>query len=370
MTSELLSRRGAVAAAAPDEGVAAHYGEPAAEQRALERGTAIVDLSHLGVITVTGSDRLTWLHSITSQHLQTLQPGTSTELLVLDPHGRIEHTAAVIDDGTTAWLITEAGGGTALMGFLESMTFAMRVEVAARDDVAVIGTSAHGPDLSGLAPVLGQWADPWPVTPSESTRYGPPDHEHAGAQWQAALWLLPSDEVAGVVAAAEAAGSRLAGAWAWEAMRVATWRPRLAREVDERAIPHELDWLRSAVHLHKGCYRGQETIARVFALGRPPRRLVFVHLDGSEHTLPEPGTPVRSGEKDVGVLTSVVRHHELGPVGLALVKRSLDPEAELIIGGVAAAQEVVVGVEGFGTGRPPPRQAPKPNPALRRRPGN
>lgn len=360
--SPLLHRPGAVRAAVPDEGVAAHYGEPAAEQRALERGAAVVDLSHLGVLTVSGADRLTWLHSITSQALERLEPGVPTETLVLDPHGRIEHAAAVLDDGEATWLITETPQG--LLAFLSSMRFAMRVEIALRDDIAVLGTGAAGPQVTSA---LLQWRDPWPVTAAGSTRYGPEDHEHPGAQWQGALWLVPRAHLEVTVDAALADGARLAGSWAWEAQRVATWRPRHTREVDERSIPHELDWLRTAVHLSKGCYRGQETIARVFTLGKPPRRLVYLHLDGSEHTLPEPGTPVLAGDREVGRLTSVVRHHEQGPVALAVLKRSVDPGADLIAG-VAAAQEVIVGLEGFGTGRPPPREAPRPNPALRRRP--
>ena len=89
---------------------------------------------------------------------------------------------------------------------------------------------------------------------------------------------------------AAAVGDRpLAGTWAAEALRIAAWRPRLGFETDHRTIAHEVDWLRTAVHLHKGCYRGQETVARVHNLGRPPRRLVFLHLDGSGHTLPARG---------------------------------------------------------------------------------
>ncbi len=363
--SVLLSRPGAVAAGGPDDGVAGHYGEPAQEQRALERDQAVVDLSHLGVVTVGGSDRLTWLHSITSQHLSALEPGTSTELLVLDPNGRIQIAAAAADDGERMWLITESGTTAALVDYLESMKFAMRVEIAARPDLAVLGTSAVGPDLPGA---ILQWRDPWPVTASGSTRYGPADHEHPGAQWQGALWVVERDRLADHVGAAEAGGARLAGSWAWEAMRVAAWRPRHAREVDDRAIPHELDWLRTAVHLEKGCYRGQETIARVFTLGRPPRRLTMLHLDGSEHITPEVGATVRHGDKDVGRLTSVVRHHELGPVALAVLKRSLDPEATLSVDGLAASQEIIVHPDGFGTGRPPASQRPRPNPAIRRRP--
>ena len=100
---------------------------------------------------------------------------------------------------------------------------------------------------------------------------------------------------------AAAVGDRpLAGTWAAEALRVAAWRPRLGFETDHRTIPHEVDWLRTAVHLHKGCYRGQETVARVHNLGRPPRRLVFLHLDGSGHTLPAHGDPVELDGRTVG----------------------------------------------------------------------
>ncbi|MGC0249905.1 YgfZ/GcvT domain-containing protein [Pseudactinotalea sp. Z1748] len=363
--SALMSRQGAVAAADPDEGVAAHYGEPMHEQRALEQGRAVVDLSHRGVVTVTGADRLTWLHSITSQHLNALEPGVSTEMLVLDPHGRVEHAAAVIDDGATTWLITESGTAAGLVAYLESMKFAMRVEVGTRTDLAVLGTSAHGPTIDGA---LIQWRDPWPVTAPGSTRYGPDDHEHPGAQWQGTLWLVQREDLPAAASAAEGAGARLAGVWAWEALRVATWRPRHARECDERTIPHELDWLRTAVHLEKGCYRGQETIARVFTMGRPPRRLTMLHLDGSEHITPDPGATIMHGEREVGRVTSVVRHHELGPVALAVLKRSVDPEATLSVEGLAAGQETIVTPEGFGTGRPPPQDRPRPNPALRRRP--
>lgn len=364
-TSVLLSRPGAVAATATDPGVAAHYGEPMHEQRALERGTAVVDLSNRGVLSVAGEDRLTWLHSITSQHISGLEAGMSTELLVLDPNGRIEHAAAVLDDGERTWLITEGATAPDLVSYLESMRFAMRVEVRAHPELAVLGTSAHGPDLPAA---LLQWRDPWPVTATGSTRYGPEDHTHPGAQWQAAMWVLPRADIDTQVQALQRDGTRLAGIWAWEAIRVATWRPRHALDVDERAIPHELDWLRTAVHLEKGCYRGQETIARVFTLGRPPRRLTLLHLDGSEHTTPEVGAAVRNGDRDVGRITTVVRHHEMGPLALALIKRSVDPQATLDVEGMSAAQEVIVNPEGFGTGRPPPQDRPRPNPALRRRP--
>ncbi len=339
MSSPLLDRAGAVEAAGPDAGVAWHYGDPVAEQRALEAGRAIVDQSHLGVVSVTGPDRLTWLHSLTSQQLTGLPPFTSTETLVLSPHGHVEHAAGVVDDGTTTWLITETAPG--LVHWLDSMRFMLRVEVA---DVtaqwAAIGEPVDAEGVPG-GPVV--WRDPWPRTAPGGTVYGPPDDEHPARPWR--LVLLPRDALADEVAARLADGARLAGTWATEALRLAVWRPR-ATEVDHRTIPHELDWLRTAVHLAKGCYRGQETVARVHNLGRPPRRLVLLHLDGSGHLLPVPGAEVTAGERTVGTVTSVARHHVLGPIALAVLRRGVPVGEELLVsadeGSVAAAQEVVV----------------------------
>lgn len=363
MSSPLLSRDGAVAGGGPDAGVALHYGHPAQEQRALERGQGVVDLSQLGVVTISGPDRLSWLNTLSTQLLLDLAPGQSGELLLLDPNGRIEHAAAVADDGERAWLVTEGDHVAPLVAFLERMRFMLRVEVTdVTEHTAVVGTCGDAWEAVAAAPghVL-TWHDPWPTTVPGGTSYGPADDEHPGRHVRRSLGLVDRARLGDVV---DASGLRLAGTWAWEALRVEAWRPRLGREVDERAIPHELDWLRTGVHLDKGCYRGQETVARVFNLGRPPRRLVMLHLDGSEHLTPDPGARVMHGDKDVGVVTSVVRHAELGPVALALVKRSLPADAELVVDGIAAAQEVIVPVAGEAAGRP----AERPGQELRRRP--
>lgn len=355
--SPLLGRRGAVEAAGPDAGVAWHYGDPTAEQRALAGGGAVVDQSHLGVVTVTGPDRLTWLHSITSQDLASLPPRTSTETLVLSPHGHVEHAAGVVDDGTTTWLLTEGAAAPALAAWLDRMRFMLRVEVAdVSDRWAALGEPVDAEGGEG-EPVT--WRDPWPRTLAGGTRYGPSDDEHPGAErpWRLVLVLREGLETA--VAAREASGWRLAGTWAAEAARVAAWRPRAGTDVDHRTIPHELDWLRTAVHLHKGCYRGQETVARVHNLGRPPRRLTMLHLDGSGHLLPQPGAEVSVDGRPAGAVTSVARHHELGPVALAVLKRNVDPAATLTVacdgGDVAASQEVVVPGDGVSVDRPAPR---------------
>lgn len=369
--SPLLGRDAAVAASGPDAGVAAHYGDPAREQRALEAGRAVVDLSHLGVLVVRGNDRTSWLHTLSSQALLGLNAGESRELLLLDPHGRVEHAAALVDDGEATWLVTERAHAPRLAAFLDSMRFMLRVEVAdVTPGIAVLGTTGAGAArLFEATPEVLAWSDPWPTTAPGGAAYGPPDELHMGAGVRFVLALVPRSDLPAVVARVEDGGGSLAGTMAWEALRVAAARPRLAREVDERTIPHELDWLRTAVDLHKGCYRGQETVARVVNLGRPPRRLVLLHLDGSEHVLPDPGAVVRHGDREVGRVTSVARHHELGPIALAVVKRTLPEDATLTVDGVAAAQEVVVSAEGTSDARPRERPDLPHITSLRRRPG-
>jgi folate-binding protein YgfZ len=307
VTSPALQRPGAVPAEAPDEGVAAHYGDPYREQRRLVAGEASVDLSHRGVVRVSGPDRLTWLHSLTSQHLEHLAPGEPTEALLLSPHGHVEHALAFVDDGAATWAHVEPGTAEALVRFLDSMRFWSQVEV---EDL----TSSH-------AVVLRRE----PVPGAVSRRV--PDGVESFVR-RADL----SDALAG----------ELAGIWALEALRVAAGRPRFGLETDHRTIPHEVGWIPAAVHLDKGCYRGQETVARVQNLGRPPRRLVLLHLDGSDSELPAHGDPVLLDGREVGRVTTAARHHELGPIALAVVKRATPVEADLVAGGVAARQEVLV----------------------------
>jgi folate-binding protein YgfZ len=319
MKSPLLSLPGAVPAEGVDEDVAAHYGDLFREQRALVDGAGFVDLSHRGVVTVTGEDRLAWLHLLLTQHVSDLPAGRATEALILSPHGHVEHALYLVDDGGTVWIHVEPGTQDALIDYLESMKFFYRVEVADRTpDIAVV----HLPAGSITEAPRG--------TAVRETAYGRD------------LFLPRTD----LDAFAEQGGPTI-GILAYEALRVEAHRPRLGFETDHRTIPHEVGWIGSAVHLNKGCYRGQETVARVQNLGKPPRRLVFLHLDGSEVLLPPHGAAVRLAEdgmegRKLGFVTTSARHHELGPIALALVKRNVPPEARLIADTTAAAQETVV----------------------------
>lgn len=282
----------------PDAGAPWHYGDPLREQRWLAAGAATVDLSHRPVFAISGPERLTWLHALTSQSFEGLAPGAATSAYILDPNGRIEHALAGVDDGETFWAHTEPGRLPALLGWLGRMVFATRVDLA---DVS----ASHALVLAG----------------------GPR--------------VVPRAEVDAVL------GERRAGTWAVEALRIAAGEPRAFLDTDDKTIPNEVavpdgDRLGAATHLRKGCYRGQETVARVHTLGRPPRRLTLLHLDGSPERLPEVGADVVAGDRVVGRMGTAAIHHELGPIGLALVKRATPLDACLVADGVPASQEVVV----------------------------
>jgi len=296
----LLDRPGAVPATGPDVDVAGHYGDPLREQRTLIDTGGVVDRSHRGVVRVTGDDRLSWLHSLTSQHLTALPAGTWTEALVLSPHGHVEHHLDLVDDGTATWCHLEPGTAPALVAYLDSMRFMLRVEVE---------------DVSSSYAVLSVVG------------------EGGGDR------IVPRGELE---AEADGVGRPLAGHDAFEALRVAAGRPRLGFETDHRTIPHEVGWIGPAVHLDKGCYRGQETVARVHNLGRPPRRLVLLHLDGTSETLPPPHVPVELDDRAVGFLGTAVHHAELGPIALAVIKRSTADDAHLVVAGMAAKAERLV----------------------------
>jgi len=301
-----------------------HYGNPLGEQKALLTG-AVVDLSDRAVITITGPDRLTWLDSLTSQSIAHLQPGESAETLLLDPTGRLEHAIRLVDDGTTLWLLVDGTEGAPLAAWLDRMRFMLRVEVAdVTDSFLTLGTLGT-PAIDAAV----TWVDPWEAGPGHTYAASRPD-----APWTYRELLVPRDTFT--------YDGPVAGTLALEALRIAAWRPRL-QDADEKTIPHELDWLRSAVHLNKGCYRGQETVAKVHNLGHPPRRLVLLHLDG---TVPAVGAEVLRGEDVVGHVTSSALHWDLGPIALAVIKRSVDPAIDLVVttddGPIAAAQEVIV----------------------------
>jgi folate-binding protein YgfZ len=290
----------------PDKGAIWHFGEPNKEQRALAEGKAWADLSHLSVIAISGEDRLKWLHDLTTQYLVDFGAGTWTSAMVLDPQGHVEYQFNVVDNGTTSYLVMDPQFVEGLSTYLNKMRFMLRVEVRdATEDFAVMRAP-------GVANEIG----------------GP-------------FALVPRAELEEMKSAFNSTAMQV-GTWALDAERVAAGRPRHGIDTDFKTIPNELGVLNGAVHMNKGCYRGQETVAKIYNLGKPPRRLVMLHLDGHAVVMPPSGTPVMNGEVQVGFLGTVARHHELGPIALAIVKRNTPVDAQLTVEGVAAAQQIIV----------------------------
>ncbi len=289
-----------------DKGAVWHFGEPVKEQRALEAGTAWADLSHLSVIAVSGDDRLKWLHDLTTQFLNDLSAGVWTSGMILDPQGHIEYQFNLVDDGAITWLVLDPGYSETLLAYLTKMKFMLKVDVR---------------DASNEFAVLR--------APGVSTDIGGP------------FALVTRAELADISAGFNSVATQI-GTWALDAERVAAGRPRIGFETDHKSIPNEIGVLNKSVHMNKGCYRGQETVAKVFNLGNPPRRLVMLHLDGSDVAFPAQGTKVENDGVVVGFIVTVARHHELGTIALAIVKRNTPVEATLSIEGVPASQEVIV----------------------------
>jgi tRNA-modifying protein YgfZ len=317
-----------------------HYGDPMIEQRKLSEGQAFCLLDTQGVISVSGVDRLTWLHSLLSQNLKNLSRGDSAEALLLDPQGRIEQVIKIIDDGETTWLMVDQTHTESLLSWLQKMVFRMKVEIADRSaEFATVGATKSDSEISFISnghPLI--WKDQWPGVVAGGFRYSTRAVDYS---WFEHLVLVADLEKV-------LAGKSMAGTMAADGLRVAAGRPKAINEVDEKSLPHELDLLSTAVHLSKGCYRGQESVAKVHNLGHPPRRLTFLHLDGSEHALPDVGDEVRvAGEdKSRGKITSVAQHFDMGPIALAVISRSVPEDAALEVVGqhglIAATQEVIV----------------------------
>ena len=290
----------------PDKGAIWHFGEPVKEQRAIEAGTAWADLSHLSVIAVDGEDRLKWLHDLTTQFLTDLEAGIWKPAMILDPQGHVEYQFNLVDDGTTTFLVLDASYAEALVAYLNKMRFMLKVDVRdATSEFAVLRAPGVTTDIGGP------------------------------------FALVPRGEVAQMAQAFNAVATQV-GTWALDAERVAAGRPRIGFETDHKSIPNELGVLNGAVHMNKGCYRGQETVAKIFNLGNPPRRLVMLHLDGSDVGFPATGTKIENDGVVVGFIGTVARHHELGTIALAMIKRNTPTDATLSVDGIAASQQVIV----------------------------
>ena len=183
---------------------------------------ALVDLSHMCVVAITGPDRLSWVHNLTTQHIMNLEPGVSTELILLTAEGRIQVPAAVVDDGETLFLIADVGQGAQLAEFLQKMRFMLRVEVALRHDLSLLGGIG---EFAGAGARLLRGQTPGRTVPGRFRCYGVPAEEHPAFGRKRFIALVPTAEKS---EALDEWGGKMAGMLAWEAQRIVDLRPRPA----------------------------------------------------------------------------------------------------------------------------------------------
>jgi folate-binding protein YgfZ len=322
--------------------VAWHFGDPLGEQRRLLSGLGFVDVSNRGVVAVRGPARLGWLNDITAQKVDQLAPQSSALNLILSPHGHVEFELHQIDDGETSWLIVEGFQTKALIDYLESMKFMTEVEIAdVSNRFAVIWEPKSDLDESGLPTWLipsffatGRMSGTGESKGGDPARYVP----------ERPAFLVGRE----VIVPREQIHQRMnelgapAGVWALEALRVHAGVPRIGFETDHRTLPHEVGWLGAGVHLEKGCYRGQEAVARVHNLGKPPRALVLLHLDGMDEELPQHAASVVIDGEEVGWVATPARHFEQGPIATAIVKSKYVRASSARVGDTKAEIQPVV----------------------------
>ena len=296
---------------------------PLVSQRELNDGQSAIQIS-ARLVRVSGNDRVSWLNSLLTQEIGSLKANDSAESLVLDGNGRIKFVFHVIAE-EASFLLISFGGDTDPSAWLDSRVFL--------EDVTV-SDETEAWEVWGATKPLGAlfWTDPWPNMVIGGFDYG----ERLPQGWVWFETLLPVGKDPGIPVAPDET---------LDALRVVAGRPSIA-EVDERSLPHELGFIRTAVHLSKGCFPGQETVAKIHNIGHPPRRLVRLHLDGSDTVFATAGDTVLAGDDAVGTVTTAGVHFEEGPVALAVIKRGVPLDASLTVSHegqpINASAEVIV----------------------------
>jgi tRNA-modifying protein YgfZ len=289
---------------------------------AVREGVVAVDRPDLATIGLRGADVLRYLHAVCTQDTAGLRPGDAAEALLLSPKGRIEFAfrLAVLAEGVL--LDTDGDAAPALAERLARFVFRYDVTVAepTKGAVSLLGPAAGGAVAAAGLPVPGTPGDPG----------GPGLVAHRTA---VGVDLVGPDAPA-AAGALKRAGVAAGPAELWELVRVERGLPRAGRELTDDVLAEEAGLLGSHVHLDKGCYPGQETVARVHNLGQVQRRLAGLSFrpDGPGG-LPAPPTDLVTDDgRRAGQLRSVVDHPELGPIGLAYVRRVVEP-GRLVLAG-------------------------------------
>jgi tRNA-modifying protein YgfZ len=281
---------------------------------AAREGVVAVDRPDLATIELRGADVLRYLHAVCTQDTEGLRPGDAAEALLLSPKGRIEYAfrLAVLAGGVL--LDADGDAAPALAERLARFVFRYDVTVAepVKGAVSLLGPAAEGAlEAAGVRPGPGLVAHRTAV----------------GVD-------LVGPDAPGAAAALGRSGVAAGPAELWELVRVERGLPRVGRELTDDVLAEEAGLLGSHVHLDKGCYPGQETVARVHNLGQVQRRLAGLRFGPA----PAGGLPVPPADlvtddgRRAGQLRSVVDHPELGPIGLAYVRRVVEPGRSVLAG--------------------------------------
>ena len=316
-----------------DAGAVWHYGDPFGEQRAAKNNSVIIDRSHSNILLITGKDRRYWLNSISSQYVSDLSNSMVTENLILSHHGHIENHWTQTELDKTIYLKTEPWKGTHLLNYLNKMIFWADIRVRFAN-MSVLSLLGPGIADSSVLKAIGIEKLPNKSKALQLSKGG-------------LVWRLPGKNIrldiivprnmsVEYIKKITKTGVRPAGIWTYESIRVESKYPRLNLDADKRTIPHELNWIgiagRGAVHINKGCYKGQETVARVHNLGKSPRMLVILHLAVNANEYPTSGDLIKAKNYIVGRIGTVVEHFLYGPIALALIKTGIHPDTQLFTG--------------------------------------
>jgi tRNA-modifying protein YgfZ len=311
--------------------VAADYGDPPAEERALRESAGMVDRSAGGAVVVSGPDTITFLHSLLSQDVTGLEVGQGVHALLLSPQGKLDTDLRVLRTGVEECrLDCEVGRGEALAASLRRFKIRVKAEV---DDVS---------EDWGCICVRGPQSD---VIVEQAAATPVPPELHSFVAWPALAGVLivragwpggltgvdvvgPVDGLAAAWVGLEGAGAIPAGLSAYEAVRVTAGVPRQGRDIDEKTIPQEAFLERDAVSFTKGCFLGQELVCRIDTRGHVNKYLRRLNLSGGIDTTPPPGAGIVVGDKEVGTLTTVARSGT-SIVALGYLRREVEVPVEV-----------------------------------------
>ena len=304
-----------------------------AQYRALREEAGLLDRSDRARIVVRGSEAAEFLQGQLTNDVESLEPGAGCYAALLDRKGKVRADMRVLRLADDEFLIdTEPETGDLLQGHLSMYNVGRDAAVEAdgpgRSLLSLIGPLT--PKLLGDAPLVPEHAHREQLLGGAACRVIATD---AGADL-----LVPADAVEAVTAWLTAEGAQPVVDAAAEIARVEAGRPRVGREIGPQTMPAEAGINDRAVSFTKGCYIGQETVARLHYKGKPNRHLRRLR---SEEPLAA-GDPVVAGDREVGTVGTAVISPAEGPLALAILRREAEPGDEVIVGdGVAATVEAV-----------------------------